>query len=91
MRRQWLWHYWEEDKNFNIDNHVLFEQLPGKAGHKEFEAFVSKKLREPLPLDVPLWQQIVISNYTKEDGTVRSGRGGAAEKEKKKGKKIYDL
>lgn len=70
VRRQWLWHYWEEDGTFDINNHVFFEQLPGKAGHKEFEEFVSAKLRQPLKLAHPLWEQYVLTNFVKDDGTV---------------------
>ncbi|MEP7156979.1 MAG: wax ester/triacylglycerol synthase family O-acyltransferase [Betaproteobacteria bacterium] len=55
--------WWENDKNFDIKNHVRKAQLPGKAGKKELEEYVSQMAGQSLDFTKPLWQFHLVENY----------------------------
>jgi WS/DGAT/MGAT family acyltransferase len=55
--------WWEDDKNFDIKNHVKRAKLPGKAGKRELEDYVSQMAGTSLDFTKPLWQYQLIENY----------------------------
>ncbi|HEY2344906.1 MAG TPA: wax ester/triacylglycerol synthase family O-acyltransferase [Xanthomonadaceae bacterium] len=59
---------WEEDGDFDLDWHVRLTALPGKAGKRELERFVSNLASTPLDQTKPLWQFHLVESY----------RGGSA-------------
>jgi WS/DGAT/MGAT family acyltransferase len=59
---------WVTDRDFRIDAHVRTARLPGRAGKRELERFVSDLASSPLDTSRPLWQFHVIERY---------GRGSA--------------
>ena len=59
---------WETAVDFDINDHVVNVALPGKAGKKELQAFVSRLACTPLNPARPLWQYHFVDNY----------RGGSA-------------
>ncbi|MBS0463426.1 MAG: wax ester/triacylglycerol synthase family O-acyltransferase [Proteobacteria bacterium] len=59
---------WEEDGDFVLDWHVRLSALPGRAGKRELERFVSNLASTPLDQSKPLWQFHLIESY----------RGGSA-------------
>lgn len=59
---------WEEDGDFDLDWHVRLTALPGKAGKRELERFVSNLASTPLDQSKPLWQFHLVESY----------RGGSA-------------
>jgi WS/DGAT/MGAT family acyltransferase len=60
--------WWEADRNFDLDYHVVEVALPGRAGDRELQALVSRLACTPLNPARPLWQFQLVSNY----------RGGSA-------------
>jgi diacylglycerol O-acyltransferase / wax synthase len=63
-----LWHYWETDEEFSVNNHIFYESLPEPAGQTQLEEFVSACLRRSLNDQRPLWEHIVIDNFKDESG-----------------------
>ncbi len=61
--------WWEDDKKFDIKNHIKRAKLPGRAGKKELQEYVSQMAGESLDFTKPLWQFQLIENY--------QGRGSA--------------
>lgn len=59
---------WEEDADFDLDWHVRLTALPGRAGKRELERFVSNLASTPLDQSKPLWQFHLVESY----------RGGSA-------------
>ncbi len=55
--------WWEDDEHFDIDSHVHQVALPGKAGKKELQAFVSDLASTPLDFSKPLWQYHLVDNF----------------------------
>ena len=55
--------WWEDDKTFDIKNHVKKARLPGKAGKKELQEYVSQMASESLDFTKPLWQFHLIDIY----------------------------
>ena len=55
--------WWEDDKKFDIKNHIKKTKLPGKAGKKELQDYVSQMASESLDFTKPLWQFHLIENY----------------------------
>lgn len=55
--------WWETAEPFDINDHVLHETLPGKAGKEELEALVSRLASTPLDASRPLWQFHIVDNY----------------------------
>ena len=48
-------HYWRDDPNFNLDNHIHQYKLPGAGDHEQLEKFASDMLMRPLDFSRPLW------------------------------------
>src|SRR6185295_17779197 len=55
--------YWETDADFDLDWHVRLTALPGKAGKRELERFVSSLASTPLDQTKPLWQFHLVESY----------------------------
>jgi len=60
--------WWENDKKFELANHIKKIKLPGKGTKSDLEDYVSRAASEPLDFTKPLWQFHLIENY----------RGGSA-------------
>ncbi|HTA64773.1 MAG TPA: wax ester/triacylglycerol synthase domain-containing protein, partial [Xanthomonadaceae bacterium] len=54
---------WEDDADFDLDWHVRLSALPGKAGKRELERFVSNLASTPLDKTKPLWQFHLVESY----------------------------
>jgi diacylglycerol O-acyltransferase len=57
--------HWQDDTNFEIDNHVSHIALPAPGGDKALNAFVSEQMSTPLDLTKPLWHVHLIDGYEK--------------------------
>jgi WS/DGAT/MGAT family acyltransferase len=55
--------WWEEPAALDIEAHVVPARLPGRAGKRELERFVSELASTPLDPSRPLWQFHVVGNY----------------------------
>lgn len=54
---------WENDADFDIDWHVRLSALPGRAGKRELERFVSHMASSPLDQTKPLWQFHLVERF----------------------------
>ncbi|HQR30371.1 MAG TPA: wax ester/triacylglycerol synthase family O-acyltransferase [Anaeromyxobacteraceae bacterium] len=54
---------WEDDPEFDLDRHVRPVRLAEGAGEPELQAFVSRRLSEPLPAGRPLWAVDVVEGF----------------------------
>jgi len=54
---------WEDDADFDLEWHVRLTALPGKAGKRELERFVSTLASTPLDQTKPLWQFHLVESY----------------------------
>ncbi len=54
---------WEDDADFDLDWHVRLSALPGRAGKRELERFVSQLASTPLDQTKPLWQFHLVESY----------------------------
>ena len=54
---------WEDDADFDLDWHVRLSALPGRAGKRELERFVSSLASTPLDKTKPLWQFHLVESY----------------------------
>lgn len=55
--------WWEDDKKFDIKHHLKKAKLPGRAGKKELQDYVSQMASEGLDFTKPLWQFHLVENY----------------------------
>jgi WS/DGAT/MGAT family acyltransferase len=55
--------WWENDKKFDITNHVKKVKLGGRGTKKDLEDYVSQAASEPLDFTKPLWQFQLVENY----------------------------
>ncbi len=55
--------WWEDDKKFDIKDHIKKAKLPGRAGKKELQEYVSQMASVGLDFTKPLWQFHLIENY----------------------------
>ena len=55
--------FWETDPDFDLDQHIVRHELPGRAGRRELQAFVSRLACTPLDPSRPMWQFHLIDNY----------------------------
>ena len=55
--------WWEDDKKFDIKHHVKKAKLPGRAGKRELQDYVSQMASEGLDFTKPLWQFHLVENY----------------------------
>lgn len=51
---------WEDDPNFDIDNHVQEVQLPEGAGDKEMAEVGGRVYAQVMPRDRPLWKLVLL-------------------------------
>ena len=56
--------FWETDPDFDLDQHIVRHELPGRAGRRELQAFISRLACTPLDPSRPMWQFHLIDNYT---------------------------
>ena len=54
---------WEDDADFDLDWQVRLSALPGRAGKRELERFVSLQASTPLDKTKPLWQFHLVEKY----------------------------
>ncbi len=54
---------WQNDADFDIDWHVRLSALPGRAGKRELERFVSHMASSPLDQTKPLWQFHLVERF----------------------------
>ena len=59
---------WEEDANFDLEQHVHRVQLPEPCGVAELEEYVADMRSRPLPRDRPLWEVAVVDGVVTENG-----------------------
>ena len=55
--------FWEADPRFDLAQHVVAADLPGRAGRAELETLVSRLAATPLDPARPRWQFHLVSNY----------------------------
>ena len=55
--------HWEDDPNFDVDNHLSHIALPGPAGDVALRSLVSDLMSAPLDFTKPLWHIHVIDGY----------------------------
>ena len=55
--------FWETDRHFDIERHVVHTALPGNAGRKELQDLVSRLSTTPLDPARPMWQFHLVDNY----------------------------
>ena len=55
--------YWETDRAFDIARHVVRAALPGNAGQKQLQTFVSRLESTPLDAARPLWQFRLVEDF----------------------------
>ncbi len=61
--------WWEEDEDFDIDQHVVRIGLPGKGGKAELQKLVATLSGQALDSTKPLWQFHLVENYRDRDGS----------------------
>ncbi len=54
---------WQEDPNFNLDDHLVRLRLPAPADQAALEEAVSRLMSTPLDMSKPLWQVHLIEGY----------------------------
>jgi len=54
--------WWENAPDFSIDDHVVSESLPGRAGTRELQKLVSRLASRPLDPQRPWWQFHLVEN-----------------------------
>ncbi len=55
--------HWEDDPNFDVDNHVSHIALPSPSGDVALRSLVSDLMSAPLDLTKPLWHVHLIDGY----------------------------
>ena len=70
--------HWEDDPNFDVDNHVTHVALAAPANDAALRKLVSDLMSEPLDFSKPLWHMHVIDGY--RGGSVFLGAPGAGRK-----------
>ena len=63
---------WVLDESFDLERHLISASLPGEAGQRELEAYVSQLMATPLDFSRPLWQFHLIDNF--KGGSALVGR-----------------
>lgn len=63
VQRDTVGAWWEDDPEFDIDNHLVRRALPAPAGKEELQRLVSELAAEPLHPSRPLWRFEFIENY----------------------------
>ena len=55
--------HWEDDPDFSIEHHLHHATLPEPGDEAALQAFVERKMQEPLDRSRPLWHFYVIDGY----------------------------
>jgi diacylglycerol O-acyltransferase len=55
--------WWEDDPEFDLDNHLIRRALPLPADHTALQRLASELASEPLHASRPLWRYDFIENY----------------------------
>ena len=55
--------HWEEDPNFEIDDHIHRMRLPEPGDRQALQETVSELMSEALDMERPLWEFYLIDNY----------------------------
>jgi hypothetical protein len=55
--------WWEDDRRFDIDRHVVRTSLPAPAGKEELERLAATMIARPLDRRRPLWSFMLVDNY----------------------------
>jgi WS/DGAT/MGAT family acyltransferase len=55
--------FWESDRRFDLDRHVVRASLPPPAGRRELQSLVSRLATTPLDPSHPRWQFSLIDGY----------------------------
>ncbi len=55
--------YWEDDPNFNLDNHLVRVRLPEPGDQKALQDLISSLMGVGLDYDRPLWKFYLVENY----------------------------
>ncbi len=55
--------WWEDDANFDLDNHLHYISLPGKGDKQALQQFASDLNSTPLDFRRPLWQIHYVDHY----------------------------
>jgi WS/DGAT/MGAT family acyltransferase len=59
---------WIEDPDFDLDNHVVDAQLPGRGTRDDLAAFAGEIMGRPMDRSRPLWDMTIIHGL--EDGNI---------------------
>ncbi len=60
---------WQDDPDFNVDNHINVVHLDEGLGMEELQAFMAEQRSQPLPKDRPLWTTFLLTPLTLPDGS----------------------
>lgn len=58
----WSGWWWQDDPEFDLDQHLIHTALPAPAGQAELQRYISELATEPLHPDRPLWRYDVIDH-----------------------------
>lgn len=58
--------FWEEDPEFNLDDHISEIEVEQPATQKELEALVSREMSKPLDYNHPLWHFSIVRGMDNE-------------------------
>jgi WS/DGAT/MGAT family acyltransferase len=56
-------YWWEEDEDFDIDNHLIRVELPAPGGKAELQTFAAQLASQALDPGKPLWQMHLVEHY----------------------------
>lgn len=57
------WGYWEDDPDFDLDRHVLVEQMPGAGDRAALQDYVAGQRSVPLDRAHPLWTVHLLQGF----------------------------
>lgn len=59
----WQLPRWEDDPDFDVQRHVLVDELPSPGDDRALQEFIAGHLDRRLPRDRPLWEVHVLQGY----------------------------
>lgn len=59
----WQLPRWEDDPDFDVQRHVLVEELPAPGDDRVLQEYIAQHLDRRLPRDRPLWEVHVLQGY----------------------------
>jgi WS/DGAT/MGAT family acyltransferase len=57
------WGYWEDDPDFDLDRHVLVEEMPGAGDRAALQDYVAAQRSVPLDRHHPLWTVHLLQGF----------------------------